>query len=63
MKTRAYLWCVAAAWLARAAAGADGFEAPEIEAKTDWIAILVAILGVLGIAVAAFKSSRRTHLD
>jgi hypothetical protein len=41
----------------------DGFEAPVIEKATPWLAIGIAVIAAAGIAVVAFKSSRRTHLD
>jgi hypothetical protein len=62
-------WCLAGvvglAGVAQASllAAADGFKSPPIEAKTDWIAILVAVLALLGTCAAAFKNARRTHLD
>ena len=48
--------------LSRALAG-DGFEAPVIEKAIPWAAIGISAVAVLAIAVVAFKSSRRTHLD
>ena len=48
--------------LSRALAG-DGFEAPVIEKAIPWLAIGISAIAVLAIAVVAFKSSRRTHLD
>ncbi len=64
MKTKAYLWTLAAlAWVCGVASAEDGFEAPKLEGGTNWIAIGVSALAVLGIAAAAFKNARRTHLD
>lgn len=65
MKTKAYLWTAAAlAWAANVAMAADdGFEAPPLEAGLDWISIAIAVVGVLGLAAAAFKNPKRTHLD
>lgn len=48
--------------LPRALAG-DGFEAPVIEKAIPWVAIGIGVIAVAAIAVVAFKSSRRTHLD
>ena len=64
MKTRAYLWTIAAlAWAAPLAAGDDGFEVPKLEGKVDWIAIVVAVVALVATAAAAFKNAKRTHLD
>ena len=64
MKTRTYLWVIAAAaWASSLAMADDGFKAPELKGAADWISIGVAALAVLGIAAAAFKNARRTHLD
>jgi hypothetical protein len=43
--------------------GGDGFEAPVIEKATPWLAMGISVVAVLAIAVVAFKTSRRTHLD
>ena len=42
---------------------ADGYEAPEIEAKPPWVAILYVFIALAGICVVGFKNAKRTHLD
>ncbi len=49
--------------LSRVALAADGYEAPELEGKTDWPAVGILVLAVIAIAAAAFKNAHRTHLD
>ena len=34
-----------------------------LEDKVQWIAVLYAVIALLGIAVVAFKNAKRTHLD
>lgn len=64
MKTRIYLWVIAAvAWASSLAMADDGFKAPKLEGEVDWISIGVIALAVLGIAAGGFKNARRTHLD
>ncbi len=41
----------------------DGYAPPEAKKSGSWVALLVAVVAALAIAVVAFKSSRRTHLD
>ena len=39
------------------------WDAPTLEPKTDWLAILYAVLALVTICAAAFMKSKRTHLD
>ncbi|MFA6135346.1 MAG: hypothetical protein WC869_15145 [Phycisphaerae bacterium] len=42
---------------------AKQFQAPALESKTPWLAILCAVVAVAAICAVAFKKSGRTHLD
>jgi hypothetical protein len=37
--------------------------APALPAATPWAAIAISLVGAVGICIAGFKSSHRTHLD
>jgi hypothetical protein len=62
--TLALFWAamLVAATVAHAATG-DGYEIPELEAKTQWISIGVSVLALAGIVIVAFKNPHRSHLD
>jgi hypothetical protein len=49
------------AFVARAAE--DGYAAPAVEKPFPWIIVAVLAVGVLGIAMAVLKNSRRSHLE
>ena len=65
--TKRILWAVEAAVLGAGAsfahASADGYLAPPMEPSIDWWVLLYFVVGCAGIAVVAFKSAKRTHLD
>ena len=46
-------------------ANGDGYAAvcPPVQPPIDWWTLLYFVVACLGIAVVAFKSARRTHLD
>ena len=48
---------------AAAQAVQGGGPAPPLEGATPWMAILCSLAAAAAIGVAAFKNSRRTHLD
>jgi len=64
MKRTLGLWTGAAGvCLSRVAQAADGYEAPQLEGKTDWPTIGILVLAIVAVAAAAFKNAHRTHLD
>ena len=51
-------------WMAHPALAIyDGHRLPKTEPKVSWFSILYLVVGLAGICVVAFKSTRRTHLD
>ena len=66
MKHGMIKWLIAAGVLAHAVmarAAEDGYTAPEVETSFPWPVVAVLAVGVLGIAMAVLKNSRRSHLD
>ena len=66
MRATSWLWIAALAvgLAARTALAAkDGYEAPALLEGTFWPSLGIALVAMVGIAVAGFKKSRRTHLD
>jgi len=53
--------------LSRCAAAAgesvDGHVVPKAEGTVPWVAIAYLVVTLLGVSAAAFKNSKRTHLD
>lgn len=41
----------------------DEYTTPTRKSQVPWMAILYTAVGLIGIAVVAFKHARRTHLD
>ena len=65
--TKRILWTTLAAALGAGNAFgqtvSDGYLAPPLEPSIDWWVLLYFVVGCAGIAVVAFKSAKRTHLD
>lgn len=58
------LWIASglAAW-SSVAMGGDNVEVPSAKEKAPWVAALYALVVLAGIAVAAFKNSKRTYME
>ncbi len=45
------------------AAGADGYQAPEVESTMPWAGVILALVALAGVCMAAFHNPKRSHLE